>query len=199
MPEPPPKKRSYAFLTPKEKEVANKKKHPHRQSAKEFLESKGQCASWIKWTESEKDLFTLLLPRFYRASGSDFASFASLWTDIHAKGGEFEGSSYTIALRDRVSLKNHYEHEQRKKCQAGENRPGTRALRHAALSPSPPNVEPSWTPPTISPTPTVPTSFVPMSSVSSSSHTPAQSSSIPLPSATPSPIPDSGKQGTPHS
>ena len=78
VPEPPPKKRSYAFLTPKEKEVANKKKHPHRQSAKEFLESKGQCASWIKWTESEKDLFTLLLPRFYRASGSDFASFASL-------------------------------------------------------------------------------------------------------------------------
>ena len=102
-PFPPPKtKRPHALLTADERAQANAKKAKNKVTASEFLEQRGQCASYVKWTESEEALFSLLLPRFSQKASPDFALFAREWTRIHSNGGAFEGSHFTVSLRDRM-------------------------------------------------------------------------------------------------
>ena len=65
----------------------------------------------------EESLFVRLLPRF-GSSNPDYASFARMWTTVH-KEGHYEGEPFTVSLRDRISLKNHFEYLERKKALTG--------------------------------------------------------------------------------
>lgn len=72
----------------------------------------------MKWTQSEDELFAILLPRFKRGLNPDYAALAQKWTDIKAQNGVFEGKTYTLSARDRVSMKNHQEYLARSRPQA---------------------------------------------------------------------------------
>ena len=118
-------------------------------SATEYLHSKKQCVTRLKWNDSEKALFSILAPRFPKGDSVDFPAMTLLWNNVLMADGWFEGLQYDLNPRDRVALKNHHDYRNKKQAQQvtpAEVQDMTQPVaQQATQTPPPPNPTPSST------------------------------------------------------
>ena len=118
-------------------------------SATEYLHSKKQCVTRLKWNDSEKALFSILAPRFPKGDSVDFPAMTLLWNNVLRTDGWFEGLQYDLNPRDRVALKNHHDYRNKKQAQQvtpAEVQDITQPVaQQATQPPPPPNPTPSST------------------------------------------------------
>ena len=112
-----PQKHPHNTLSAEEKAEANAKKAKNKVSATEYLHSKKQCVTRLKWNDSEKALFSILAPRFPKGDSVDFPAMTLLWNNVLKADGWFEGLQYDLNPRDRVALKNHHDYRNKKQAQ----------------------------------------------------------------------------------
>jgi hypothetical protein len=136
-----PQKRPHNTLSVQEKAEANAKKAKNKVSATEYLHSKKQCVTRLKWNDSEKALFSILAPRFPKGDSVDFPAMTLLWNNVLKADGWFEGLQYDLNPRDRVALKNHHDHQNKKQAQQAtpaEVQDMTQPVAQQATQPLPP-------------------------------------------------------------
>ena len=118
-------------------------------SATEYLHSKKQCVTRLKWNDSEKALFSILAPRFPKGDSVDFPAMTLLWNNVLRADGWVEGLQYDLNPRDRVALKNHHDYRNKKQAQQvtpAEVQDMTQPVaQQATQPPPPPNPTPSST------------------------------------------------------
>ena len=134
-------------LSVEEKAKVNATKDKNKVSATLFLHSNKQCVSRLKWDDSWKAGFDILVSCFPKGDPLDFPAISLLWRNVSKADGWFEGVQHDLNPCDCVALKN-YNDPQNKKQSQHATPVEAQVLTQATFEPTPqPPAPPNPTPP----------------------------------------------------